>query len=173
MIASLCRNAAVLLAATLAAGGVGAQQRSLQDLGVELAPLPAITIYTAREIVTMDPQKPTATAVAVVGDRILAVGTVAELQKAAGSQPYSVDATFASKVLTPGFIAQHMHPVLAALTMRTDIIAIEDWVLPSGTVPAVRDRAGYLKRLRAPRRSLPTPMRCSSPGAFTTTSTAS
>ncbi len=148
MIASLCRNAAVLLAATLAAGGVGAQQRSLQDLGVELAPLPAITIYTAREIVTMDPQKPTATAVAVVGDRILAVGTVAELQKAAGSQPHSVDATFASKVLTPGFIAQHMHPVLAALTMRTEIIAIEDWVLPSGTVPAVRDRPGYLKRLR-------------------------
>lgn len=148
MVTTLRGNAALLLVAALAAGPAGAEPRSLQDLGVELAPLPAVTIYAAREIVTMDPRKPTATAVAVVGDRILAVGTVAELQRAAGTQPHAVDTTFASKVLVPGFIAQHMHPVLAALTMRTEILAIEDWVLPGGTVPAVRDRASYLRRLR-------------------------
>ncbi len=32
--------------------------------------------------------------------------------------------------------------------MKSEIISIEDWVLPSGTIPAVRDRNGYLKRLR-------------------------
>ncbi len=33
--------------------------------------------------------------------------------------------------------------------MTSKIISIEDWVLPSGTVPAVPDRNGYLERLQA------------------------
>jgi hypothetical protein len=48
-----------------------------------------------REIIILDPLRPQATAVAVLGDRILAVGTVEELEAAAGGQPYVVDETFA------------------------------------------------------------------------------
>ena len=47
----------------------------------------------------------------------------------------------------PGFIAQHDHPFLAALTMTSAIIAIEDWVLPQGTSKAAKSRDDYLKRL--------------------------
>ena len=67
--------------------GALAQTRSLQDLGGELAPLPRVTIYSAKQIITLDPSKPTAQAVAVLGDRILAIGSVDELKAAAGAQP--------------------------------------------------------------------------------------
>ena len=65
----------------------------------------------------------------------------------AKDQPYFVDRSFADKVVVPGFIAQHDHPFLAALSMTSEIIAIEDWVLPFGTVPAAKNREDYLKRL--------------------------
>jgi len=120
---------------------------TLQDLSVATAALPEVVIYAAREVVTLDSDRPTAEAVAVIGDRILAVGSLDELKAAAREQPYRVDETFADQVIVPGFIAQHDHPLLAALTMTSEIISIEDWVLPDGTRKAAKDRAEYLKRL--------------------------
>ena len=125
----------------------GEEARSLQDMAAATASLPSATIYTAREIVTLDPARPKAEAVAVVGGRILGVGSLDDLKKAAGDQPYVVDDRFADRVIVPGFIAQHDHPFLAALSMTSEIIAIEDWVLPSGTVPAAKGHDGYIKRL--------------------------
>ena len=78
---------AVAACALLAPSGARAQKASLQDLAKATASLPEIVIYTAREIVTLGPAKPTAQAVAVVGDRILAVGSLDELKAAAGDQP--------------------------------------------------------------------------------------
>jgi len=43
--------------------------------------------------------------------------------------------------------SQHDHPLLAALTLTSKIIAIEDWVLPSGTFPAAKMPGEYRKRL--------------------------
>jgi len=126
-----------------------AAESSLQDLSAALQALPPIVIYQAREIVTVDPARPTAHAVAVVGDRILAVGELDDLKAAAGSQPYTVNTQFAEQVVVPGFIAQHDHPLLAALTMTSEIIAIEDWALPDGTRPAAKNRDDYLKKLAA------------------------
>ncbi len=86
----------LLLMPCLASG----QSPTLQDIGGKASEfsLPEVKIYTAKEIVTLDPAKPTAQAVAVVGDRILATGTLAELKTAAGDQKYSIDNTFADKV---------------------------------------------------------------------------
>lgn len=127
--------------------GASAETGSLQDLAKATSALPEIVIYPAKEVVTLDPAKPTAQAVAVVGDRILATGTLEDLKTAAGSQPYRVNNTFEKLVIVPGFIAQHDHPLLAALTMTTEIIAIEDWVLPQGTSKAAKNRDEYLRRL--------------------------
>ncbi len=127
-----------------------AETRSLQDVGsATWKELPAITIYPAREIITLDPDRPKAEAVAVVGSRILATGPLEELKQAAGDQEFRIDKSFADHVLVPGFIAQHDHPVLTALTMASEVLAIEDWVLPSGTVPALKDKADFFKRLVA------------------------
>lgn len=136
-----------LLLFGLAVGTVHGQSLSLQDIAGGAVPLPKAIIYTAKEVLTMDRNRPKANAVAVVGERILAVGTLEELKKAAGDQPYVVDDSLSEKVIVPGFIAQHDHPLLAALTMTSEIIAIEDWQLPSGTVPAAKNRKEYLNRL--------------------------
>jgi predicted amidohydrolase YtcJ len=135
----------------------GEEAKSLQDLAAAAAPLPSATIFTAKEIITLDPAKPKATAVAVVGDKILAVGSLDELKKAAGDQPFTVDNTFAKQVIVPGFIGQHDHPLLAGLTMIAEIISIEDWVLPGGTVPAAKNREEYLQRLADASKSLEDP----------------
>ncbi len=120
---------------------------TLQDVSRSAEQFPNIILYAAKEIITLDPDCPVANAVAVVGDRILAVGKLDELKVAIGKQPYTIDETFAQYVIVPGFIAQHDHPWLTALTMMSEIIAIEDWVLPSGTIPAAKNQEEYLKRL--------------------------
>ena len=134
-----------------ALGGIAmaasAQTSSFQDVAGGFGLSPQVTIYSAKEIVTLDPANPKANAVAVVGNRILAVGSLDELKKAAGDQPFIVDKTFANQVIVPGFIGQHDHPLLAGLTMIAEIISIEDWVLPSGTVPAAKNHEEYMKRV--------------------------
>lgn len=137
--------APLALLATEAAG----QAVSLQDFMNRVAPEPEAVIYVAREILTMDAARPRAEAVAVVGSRIAAVGSLAELQALAGSQPFRVDRRFADKVLIAGFVEQHVHPVLAGLMVMAEVIAIEDWEAVAGFSPAVRDEAGYRQRLRA------------------------
>lgn len=136
-----------------------AQEASLQDLATQFdrRRLPRVTIFRAREIITLDPDKPSATAVAVLGDRILAVGSVDELTGLTGGQPYVINETFADKVITPGLIAQHDHPLLTGLTMVSEIIAIEDWVLPSGVVPAAESPGAYRARLAAANAKLTNP----------------
>ncbi|NTW41589.1 MAG: amidohydrolase [Cellulomonadaceae bacterium] len=120
---------------------------SLQDAMAAMVAQSEVVVYLATTIVTMDPMRPTAEAIAVADGRIVAVGTHAEVVAALGSRPFRVDEAFAAKVLVPGFIDQHVHPELAGMTMSLPIISMEDWVLPTGTVPAVRDRAGYRRRL--------------------------
>jgi predicted amidohydrolase YtcJ len=95
----------------------------------------------------MDTAAPRANAVAVVGDRIAAVGTRDDIEALVGDQPYRIDETFADKVIMPGFVEQHVHPVLAALTMTAKVISIEPWDALDGFSDAVRDPEGYRARL--------------------------
>ena len=64
------------------------------------------TVYAARRIVTMNPAQPVATHVAVRDGRILAVG---DLDRMAAWGAYTLDSTFADKVLLPGFVEGHCH----------------------------------------------------------------
>lgn len=137
------------LAFLLAAGlplVAGAQTATLQDLGAAVQ-MPGTTIYTAREFITMDPKMPRAEAIAVRDGKFLAVGTRAEVGTAAGPGA-RLDKTFNDKVVITGFVEQHVHPVLAALTMNTKMISIEDWDAIDGFSPAVRDPKGYEQRLK-------------------------
>jgi predicted amidohydrolase YtcJ len=135
------------LAGAAAPRGALALSETLTELGASLLAQPPATVLLAREIVTLDPARPSAEAVAVVNGRILWVGSRDEVIGILGKQPYNIDSSFADQVLVPGFIAQHDHPVLAALTMSSEILSIEDWVLPSGVVPAVKDKQDFLQRL--------------------------
>ena len=146
---AVAMTAGAMVCEAVGAAAALAETASFQDMIGQLDPkkLPQATIFRAKQIITLDPAKPAASAVAVLGDRILAVGSVEELKAAAAGQPYVVDDTFADKVIVPGLIAQHDHPLLSGLSMKTEIIATEDWVLPSGTVPAAKSPEEYRKRL--------------------------
>jgi predicted amidohydrolase YtcJ len=146
--APLALNAVPALAAT---------EPSLQDLGVGFASLPEVAIYKAKRIIAMSGDNTDADAVAVVGSRILALGKLADLEALAKGQPYRVDNQFADKIIIAGLIDQHVHPVLAALTMTLDIIAIEDWILPTGTSKAALDPESYMNRLKAAENALTDP----------------
>lgn len=146
---SLCDDPRTLvMLALFGATGAMAQTGSLQDLAGPLALQPSPTvIYTAREFITMDTKMPRAEAIAVRDGKFVAVGTRAEVGAAAGNDA-RLDKTFNDKVVIAGFVEQHVHPVLAALTMNTKVISIEDWDAIDGFSPAVRDEKGYLERLK-------------------------
>lgn len=109
-------------------------------------------VYPARRIITMDPGLPEATAVAVSGGRITAVGSLEELRETG-----DVDDRFAGAVLLPGLIDQHLHPMLGASTLMTEVIAVEDWVLPDKTFPAAHTPEEYRRRLAAAEQAMPDP----------------
>lgn len=116
-----------------------------------------ITVYIARKIITMERRPATATAVAIAGKRIVAVGTLAQVETALGSRAYTVDETFKSRIVMPGFIDQHLHPVLGALTLAVEVIAPEDWVLPGKTCKAAGNPGDYWQRLRTSEAQLKEP----------------
>ena len=97
----------------------------------------------------MERAAPVATAIAVSGKRIVAVGTLDEVKHAIGSQTYQMDDTFAAKIVMPGLIDQHLHPILGALTLAIEVIAIEDWALPGKLWQAASSPSEYRKRLKS------------------------
>lgn len=135
------------LSASAAPGALFADSGTLQQMGSTLVSTPEVTIFKAKRILTMAGDSAKAEAVAVVGARILAIGKLDDLIKAAGTQSYRIDSQFEDDVMIAGLIDQHVHPVLAALTLTVEIIAIEDWVLPGGTSKAALDPQSYLQRL--------------------------
>tara|TARA_R110002033_G_scaffold45126_2_gene88384 strand:+ start:3990 stop:5639 length:1650 start_codon:yes stop_codon:yes gene_type:complete len=67
---------------------------------------PTIIFFNA-SVLTMDPDAPRATAVAVGGDRIVAVGSDAEIDALAGPDTRRIDA--GGRTLLPGFVESHVH----------------------------------------------------------------
>jgi len=133
----------------IAAPGSMAETSSLQELAGHIAEQASPTsIYVAHEFITMDPKKPRAEAVAVKDGHFIAVGNRTEVEAAAGPGA-KLDKTFADKVVIAGFVEQHVHPVLAALTMNSKVISIEDWDAIDGFSPAVRDEKTYQRKLGA------------------------
>jgi predicted amidohydrolase YtcJ len=117
----------------------------------------AATIFVAKKIITMDPANPTATAVAVEGANIVAVGSLDQVRAALGSRVSRIDEAFADKIVTPGFIDQHLHPILGALTLAVAVIAPEDWKLPGKLYPAAVTPDAYRERLKAAEASIADP----------------
>src|SRR5215469_7216489 len=64
-------------------------------------------IVTHANIWTVDPARPSAQAVAVLGDRIVAVGSEEEVSAWRGRQTRVIDA--GGKLLLPGFNDSHVH----------------------------------------------------------------
>jgi predicted amidohydrolase YtcJ len=111
-------------------------------------PAAPLVVYTAKKIVTMERGNPEATAVAVAGKQIVLAGSLEEVKQFLGDKPYLVDDTLATKVIMPGFIDQHLHPLLGALTLAVEVIAPEDWVVPGRIWKKASNQQQYLSRLK-------------------------
>ena len=109
----------------------------------------SIVVYTAKEIVTMAPQAPNAEAVAIENDRIVAVGSLDAVKNTLTDASYRIDDRFNDQVLIPGLINQHDHPWLAALTMSSQILAIEDWDIGGKSFPRAANQEEYRAKLAA------------------------
>lgn len=114
----------------------------------EAAPSGQLTIFTARRIITMDPSLPEASAVAISGGRIVAVGDLESMEPWLRGREAVLDDRFANSVLMPGLIDNHIHPFLGAILTPTEIIAPEPWRMPGGEIlPAANSPAEYRARL--------------------------
>jgi predicted amidohydrolase YtcJ len=82
--------------------------------GTAQAQSAADTIYYNAKIVTVWDKHPAAEAVAIRGDRFLAVGSNAEVLKTAGPATKKID--LAGKCVLPGIIESHVHPISSALS---------------------------------------------------------
>ncbi len=91
--------------------------------------MPQTTIFAARRIVTMDPNRPEATHVAVRAGRILAVGDADCADGWGGGQ---IDKRFRDAVLVPGFVEGHAH-LMAGAMWRYPYVGFHDRVAPDGT----------------------------------------
>ncbi len=107
-----------------------------------------LRVFLAAKIITIDEDRPVAAAVAVEAGRIVAVGSLQEVEEALGDRRFELDSSFAGKVLIAGFVDPHIHPMLAATLLSVDIVSAVEWSTPSGRTRAVRGREGFLRRLR-------------------------
>lgn len=116
---------------------------------------PLTTIFYGGPIITMEKDHPKAEAVVTSQyGKIVYVGSEQEaLKQYPNSQKIDLD----DKVLMPGFIEQHLHPFLAALTLNMPVIAPEEWQLPTKTWPAVTNHDDYIAALTAQEKSLTDP----------------
>ena len=108
-----------------------------------------IKILTAKEVVTLE--SVAGNAVAMLNDKIVGVGNLETLTSTLkGKYPehdIEVDTQFEHQVFVPGFINQHDHPWLAALTLSSNVVSFEDWVLPHRTYPKASTQSEYRHQL--------------------------
>ncbi|PLS23295.1 amidohydrolase [Neptunicoccus cionae] len=88
------------------------------------------TIYSARKIITMNPNQPEVSHVAVREGRVLGAGSLEEL---AVWGDYTLDERFADKVLMPGFVEGHAHTMEGTM-WRNVYCGFFDRMDPNGKV---------------------------------------
>jgi predicted amidohydrolase YtcJ len=87
---------------------------------------PADLVLQGGKVVTMDPARPLAEALAIAGQRIVAVGTSAEVAAYIGPKTKQIDCT--GKCVLPGFIEGHGHFLsLGEQKLKLDLAETTTW----------------------------------------------
>ena len=101
----------------------------------------------------MNVAQPSVNAIAVRDGRFVAAGSMYEVLETVGPD-HVVSNQFENHFLLPGLIDQHLHPMLGATTLTTEIIAPEDWNLPHRFQVAATTPVEYDARLLAAHEAL-------------------
>ena len=88
----------------------------------------AITVFSAKKIITMNPARPTVTHVAVCEGKIIATGTIDEIK---GWGDYTLDDSFSTKVIMPGLVEGHCH-LMAGGIWKFVYVGYQDRIDPDG-----------------------------------------
>lgn len=111
-----------------------------------------VTVFEARRVVTMDPGRPYADAIAVRDGRILSVGSVASMRPWLDRNPHVIDRTYADRIILPGFVDPHTHLRWAGAVTALHYLG----PIPSPTgAPAKPTRNDVLDSLRSLDAELP------------------
>jgi predicted amidohydrolase YtcJ len=138
---------AVLIVAGYLAGATGSSA----------SPAQATIVFHHATVLTMDAQRPRAEAIALRGDRILALGSNEEIRRLVGSSTATVD--LGGRTLMPGFVDSHTHLFQRAadsgltydqaqdLALANGITAIGEMFVPRSLLADIRalDSAGALR----------------------------
>src|SRR5262245_25874520 len=102
---------------------------------------PAELVLLGGNIVTVDPEKPDATALAAREGRIVAIGSDEEIEPLIGKQTEVI--RLRDDLVIPGFIESHGHlQKLGLLRLHVDLTATKSW---EEVVAKVREAAGKAK----------------------------
>ena len=112
-----------------------------------------ITVFRARKVVTMDPGRPTAEAVAVMDGRIVSTGTVDSMKPWLSRHEHVIDDTLAGKVILPGLIDPHTHFGWSSGLMALVYVGPIDSPGPAGMNPALHTHEQVLAKLREAHRA--------------------
>jgi len=122
-----------------------------------------VTVYVAREIVTMDPTWPTAKVVACQYGRILGIGQCLQdlepWMTRSGldlEEDVIIDRTFEEHVIVPGFIEQHGHPMIGGTALSMTCVAYHDTVAPyAPMIKGCKNKEDIINRLKEEHKKLP------------------
>ncbi len=108
-------NAAILGLAVVLLAGAPARAQQRAPLGVD-------TVLVNGRIVTVDAQASVREALAIRGDRVVALGSSADIRRLAGDATRVID--LQGRTVIPGLIDSHMHAIRAGLSFATEV----NWV---------------------------------------------
>ena len=112
-------------------------------------PYPEVTVFEAKRIITMEPGYPEARYVAVSDGIVLGLGqSLEDLEAWTRDRQVTVERRFAKRILMPGFVEPHIHPMQTIMMLPIPFISPEEWQLPGKAYPAARGKAQYEQRLR-------------------------
>lgn len=108
-----------------------------------------VTVFEAGRIITMEPSQPQGRFVAVADGLILSVAdSLAALAPWTDGRSVRLDRRFAGKVLMPGLIDPHLHPMQASVMLNIPFVAPDDWDLPMARYPGARTPEAWRMRIR-------------------------
>jgi predicted amidohydrolase YtcJ len=102
----------------------------------------------AKKVITMDPGWPNATAIAVRDGKILSVGSMEDLKPWLINSPYEIIDIFKDKIILPGFIEPHSHPIMGGLMLSLPLLSYFDQPNPYGpTFEGLKSKSLMLAKL--------------------------
>ncbi len=112
-----------------------------------------ITVYRARKVVTMDPGRPEAEAIAVADGRIVSTGTIESMQPWLSRHEHVIDDTLHDHFILPGLIDPHTHFSMSSGFMALHYVGPIESPGPHGMNPALHTHEAVVAKLREAHRA--------------------